>query len=451
MITLGMTAGNDNTLVLVVQIELDSSTLRYATRTLTLDNTWSGGKIALNSLASLAQSVDVTDGGGVMDLNTLNFDTTKHVLHIADVFPSTSQPYLTGRRVSLGVVWTSATADSDITWLFEGYVASYLATASVMRLQIFEYSDIENVNLPYYKLQKTLDNGISYAPNVEESALGVEIPITYGAFTADTLEGYTTVVLAQAVLVDNTLLKYKCASHPVYETYPSGETGIADTIYIYDSGLDNFLETTPNNGDTINAQAGYSKQLFVTGKADGDFADATTVIFFDSPGKASEASAIGNVYDFAAGTYYTLADNKQISVKSNKSIGNNYTFGSDATDVQFNVTWSSVGAASIALSYYNPATDSYSSAYTDTNTGGTTVSTFDAGAGAFTPQDIFNYEWVIKNTTGGATTINILDAQLVVNDIIIYQFPKRKKVVKVVIENQKINYKMNLQIKTGKT
>lgn len=439
-----MTAGNDNALIWVVKIELEATPLRYATRTLNLTNDWLGGKIALNSLTGLSQSADLTEGGTVGSLSMLNMNTTKFSLFIDDIAPTTSMPYLTGKRVSLGFVWDTATTDAEITYIFEGYVFSYSAGTNQMQLGIMEYSDIENGTLPYYKIQNTLDNGISYFTKIEDTALGVEIPIVYGDFSGDSINLYTSSILAPCVLVDNTLLKYKVASHPCFETYSI--IANADFLYLFDSGLDNFIELHPSNGDTINTLAGLERQIFISSKADGDYATGTTYIFFDSPGKSSEYVDINNVYDFTAGTDFTLPDNKQIGLKSNKSLGNNYSLGRQTTSYQLNVGWSCAGSGEIALSYYNPEDDSYSSAYVDTVVGATTSSTFDAGPSVFTPQNIFNYEWVIKNTSGGATTIDIIDAVLQVNDILVYQFPKRKKVVKVVLQKMP-KYNIQTQIK----
>lgn len=451
-LSLNMTVGDDNALIWFVQIELEGSTLRYATRTMTLDNTWSGGKLGFNSLNGLTQSCNFTDGGGVMDLSPLNFETKRlSSLYIDDVFPSTSMPYLTGRRVSLGFAWSTATDDADITWIWEGYVANYSADTSTLFFDVFEFSDIESEYniLPFYKVQKTFNDGISYFTKVDEDVIGVSIPIIYGDFSGNTLSGYYQSYLAPAVMVDNTLLKYKFSSHLVFETVDGGSPAEEDDIFVFDSGIDNYIRFVPDNGSTVNEHGGVIRQFFNSSKAEGESAVGNTVIFFSSPGRSSDVVDIENILDYVSGNEYSLADTKQIGLKPNKSMSNNYVFTNAAADIQFNITAKCASTGQVTLYYYDPNAGNYSTGQAESLSGDvyTGVVKNFGGDPAFTPQGLFNYEWVIKNTSGGGTPIEVNNAILVISNILLFRYPRVTVPITIPMKFPKVDVKINIKTK----
>ena len=117
MLTLNMTAGNDNEVIWVFRVNLDSSIVYLATTPITLDaNDYLGTVIKKNTPQGSTKSVNVLQGGGVSSRESLTiaFDKFSSV-NQENFYPYTSMPYLSSRLVEVGFVWSNATTEAEIT------------------------------------------------------------------------------------------------------------------------------------------------------------------------------------------------------------------------------------------------------------------------------------------------------------------------------------------------
>lgn len=314
MLTLNMTAGNDNALVWVVKIELEATPLRYATRALSLTNSWLAGKIAINTLEEISGTSNIMNGGCANDLSMVNFQTTKFSLWIDDIAPTTSMPVLTGKRISIGFVWDTATTDAEITWLFEGFVNNFTYSKNILELDVMEYSDLEAVILPYYQLQNMFDNGIDYTTKVPEDSLGTAIPIIYGDFTKLNVY-YDDCCLSPAVLFDENILEYKYSSHPCHTVNTgAGGYGSETLLYAFEKGHAILMATAGGNNNNLR---GARISFFTATRAIGDAIAATIVLPFVSVGSQSDIADAKNCFDieYNGKTKITLANGEQVSFR----------------------------------------------------------------------------------------------------------------------------------------
>ena len=194
MLTLNMTPGNDADTIWIIIIEGDSATYRLASDNITLSgNYYDGAVLKVNQrgdeITNVKKENDFSRGGGIGILGSFSFSIARfnNNADFKDFFnswyPATGKPYLTSRRVSLGVVWQGATLESQITWLEKGYINSYQYDARTLYFDCYDQEDIEIKSLPFYKIQKDYNNGISYFPSAPKENYGLPIPIVYGSFT----------------------------------------------------------------------------------------------------------------------------------------------------------------------------------------------------------------------------------------------------------------------------
>lgn len=235
MMTLNMTAGNDNDVIWVFRINLDSSIIHLATTAITLDaNDYLGTVIKKNTPQGSVKSVNILQGGGVSSRESLTiaFDKFSSV-NQENFYPYTSMPYLSSRLVEVGFIWGNATTEAEITWYNTFYVDGYSFAFNQITLELIEFSEIESVILPFYKVQKDYDDGISYTLNSAEDVYGTPIPIVYGAFMTTDFET-STVSLAPTVLMDKNLTQVKVASHKCLATvYGNYTHDVTDRYYLF--------------------------------------------------------------------------------------------------------------------------------------------------------------------------------------------------------------------------
>lgn len=193
-ITLNQTAGNDNAVIWIVKITINPSTIFYfsdADDKITLSGTDFDGKVTFkDSLQYLDQSIDIAYGGTLGSPGNTSIAIARYNAYTGtsdffnDFYPATSQNYITGRQVEIGICWTGATATSEITWLYDFYVDSYSYDWNAITLNLYERAILESVECPYFEVQDQYDNGISYFPDViEKDALGQVLPLVYGDYS----------------------------------------------------------------------------------------------------------------------------------------------------------------------------------------------------------------------------------------------------------------------------
>lgn len=135
--------------------------------------------------------------------------------------PSPFSPDLHGSKVTVGFGWLNGSVlTSSLQIIFKGFVREYETESASISISSFEDSDFELITIPSYKVQKDLDNGISYHPEAPEDMIGSVIPIVYGDFTHNTtgwLAFMYEVIVAPAIPIHKRSTSFLVASHECYE------------------------------------------------------------------------------------------------------------------------------------------------------------------------------------------------------------------------------------------
>lgn len=442
-LTLGMTAGADNDAIWCVRVTLDSSIIYYATRTISLDNTYLGNVLLKNSVAGYEDmNNSALTGGGIGQLGSFEFTITNFSgTFIDDFYPTASKPYFCGRKVELGVVWSTATLDSQITWLFEGYVDGFAYTPAGITVTVYERSELDLIELPPYKTQKDISDVISYCEGLDEEDLGIPIPIVYGKFTALSPE-YKLWSLAPCILRNKTYFTYQWACHKCNAT--TNDSGAAwatggEVMYKYIQSCDTIMALIPDTGLLVNDHRASFVDLLASTRASGEWIYGKLWLHPDMPGSVSEVNDLSAMYDREATitTSTEVADTSQVAVKISKPLTDAETgvtgtgASANADDWQMWVTWQkkTAGTGQIKMRYYDPIGAAYSttnSQPTTTNTGSNwEVDSFDMGGDDFDSADILANEYVIENISGSSAAINIARIWFERNNLVVYRVLKK--------------------------
>ncbi|MBK7380721.1 MAG: hypothetical protein IPJ03_17325 [Ignavibacteriales bacterium] len=243
-------------------------------------------------------------------------------------------PYLSSRLVEVGFVWNTATTEAEITWHNTFYVDGYSYAFNQIILELIEFSEIESVTLPFYKVQKEYDDGISYTLSSSEEVYGSPIPIVYGVFTTTNFET-SDVSLAPTVLMNKNLTTVKIASHKCLGTVYGDYTHDATDRYYLFKGISegNYYVVIYTAGTTgTNNEQGHSITLLgtpvvgyvitgyaripltqISGQSDVDDVtnatdkSATTYTDLDANGGGTNKIALRIAYPISSGDVGTLS------------------------------------------------------------------------------------------------------------------------------------------------
>lgn len=255
MLILNDTALSDNQAIWVIRIDTDTPIcLSTAVDKITLSGIDYDGKVILkDSLSDGGKTIDFSYGGGIGSVGSFEFSIARYNLNsltdgfFNEFYPTIESgpvvmPYLIARAVSVGIVWEGATTEAEITWLFYGYIDDYSYDSDKITLSCLEYAELENVELPYYKVQKDFDNGISYFPEAPEENIGKSIPIVYGDLSqSESLLPYVDKFLPVVRVGEN---KFVISSHKNYNSYVGS---VDDRLFEYISEYDLMLGLTEYN------------------------------------------------------------------------------------------------------------------------------------------------------------------------------------------------------------
>lgn len=453
MITINDTALEDNQLIFILRITLDSSTLRYATTGITLSgNLYSDTqllRVEFSTLQSISKNIDIYNGGGVGSLSAFEFSLSNYSgKYIENFYPSTSQDYLSARKVEVGFLWVGATTEAEITWIGNYYVNGVSNEPNKITCFCIELSDIEIKELPYYEVQKEFNNGVSYFPKAPKESLGLSIPIVYGDFTTGAqVPTYLTTTMDIATLspcipVYNIKNMFVSASHQCHTTASAIIGNITAVLYKYIPGLacymavynktisvDAYTNTIVGHTQTLsNVRGSVSLKGFLRTKlvetADQSDVDESNAIDIDitnyaeidnteqiglrCPGTAS-ISEVGIISDAAAG---------------NITIGYEMTAG-DATQRGYNLKY-----RNIALGTPADGTSSNSTFITSGtayhNFGTSTTAKKDTEA--WTIEELSGLDYILTNTTGTSHIIRVHYAYLQISNITVYSINKARSI-----------------------
>ena len=255
-----MTPGLDNEIVWLIKITDGTNAYRFATENITLSsNDWDGEVMGINqnrySVGEIGKRINIIDGGTTGEISTITFTIARYTSNALtndffnEYYPATSGKILIGSQVDIGIIWNTSNDEADITWLYSYNGDDFNYNGTEISLLCSEFSDFEQFNIPYYKIQNETDNGMSYFPSCPKENMGVSIPIVYGNFSI-----YNRITkdfaVSPSLLIDKSAVKYIIASHPVFATSESLTYANEYVMFLYISEINNYLRLTKSSGST---------------------------------------------------------------------------------------------------------------------------------------------------------------------------------------------------------
>jgi len=264
MIILNQTPQNDNQAILLFRFLLDNGEAYLSTKSITLDTIYFDGEVLLKgSEVAIDEYFDCLDGGGIsshnaMDLYIINKSPNSAFNSFFNEFYPNNMNFLINRRVDIGIVWDNATSLSQITWLTSFVIIDYSYEQQLI-LSLSYTSILDSASIPRYRIQNTINNGISYFPEYESKEfLDTVIPILYGDFPIETyvesdgtscgwLKPSKSWVAAGTVNAGDRYYTNIIASHKVKELYKVPFL----FNFTYSDGREYYPDTTNNNASTL--------------------------------------------------------------------------------------------------------------------------------------------------------------------------------------------------------
>ena len=443
MRSLSMTAGNDNTIVWVFQILLDSTTIYLSTQDISLTNSYDGKVLMFNQYDETVSDGEISYSGGISVLGSMNMiissetDNTNFDSWFNEYYPNNST-YLMNRKVKLGIVWNTATSDSQITWLSELKIIDYKYADRRTELTLDANNEFVNVNIPYYTIQDNYDDGISYIDFASSDEKNTVIPVLYGDFSVTGIGiNYTVSRLAKCVLFNKSLLHYKYAYHPCYSDDANNR------LYKSVNGSKSFMIMEADTSVKTNNQTGSSIQLNPVTRTYGEKILGSLSLSNFVSGSESDIIDFTELNDYDSSNYITVPAGDQVSFKIDGNISTSDTGMLSPLQnsyIQFQI-YAKVASGSGQGDLYYWSERGYSGnnaiAVTTTLTGfsmsiGTSTSVKPNANLPWTLEELCSVEYVLKND--GATDIQIQRALLVINGIVIQQYYSTYKGEKVKIK-----------------
>jgi hypothetical protein len=270
MRTLNQTPGNDNEIVWIYILEMDSGTKKYASEDITLSgNAYDGSVISRNSIKAISKMVNISQGGGLGSIGNSQFsiprDNTDSLTQdfINSFFPSTGEELITSRYFTIGIVWSGATYETEITYLQSFYIENQGSSYYLMDYPLAETAELDTIQLPPYKIQKDDDDGISYFPKATDDVLGQAMYIYYGDYSLYTsyierrtnqMKGY-----AEAVSIDDTNAIFNVCCHECKSIWDN-DTNNNMNMLKYISGIEYYMIISYS--DTSSGATSYTNNFF---------------------------------------------------------------------------------------------------------------------------------------------------------------------------------------------
>jgi hypothetical protein len=269
----------------------------------------------------------MTSGGSLGQVGNFSFAIVRYSSNTLvddffnEFYPKTSGEYLSGRLIEVGIVWNAATTEAEITWLEQHIIYSYVYDPNRIFIDCIEIAEIESLELPYYSIQKDLDNDMSYFPDAPEESFDMPSPIVYGDFSTfiDTHNLFKPITFP-LVCVDKKRLRYICASHEFY-TELFSDSG-SSLMYRYLDGVDTYMSLRCANGSATNVpHIGYITNFDTFNSVD-NIIKGRILIQPNVPGKLNNLDGFNAVCDDSTDTNIEIPEGSIISLRFDGSIGN---------------------------------------------------------------------------------------------------------------------------------
>jgi len=464
--TINMTAENDNNIVWLIRITRGADVWKFATKDITLStNLWDGKALAINdnrfSMNEIGKRINIPSGGTIGEISTITFSFIRYGANtfINDFFnefyPATSGKILVAMDVEVGMLWDSSTSEDDITWLYKYNVNEYSYSDSQIDLVCSEFSDFEFFNLPYYKVQKELDNKVSYFPDAPEESIGVPIPVVYGSFpltfpgdddVMDDPMPYKNISPPPALMTNEATYEYILASHKIkqFNYIPFkiclvtnfGDPGqfvnnnTVPDLFRWVDELNSYVNIYSYDlSDMKNVASNEHSKC--TLRLDTDYTIYGDIGFFlDRSRSGSDYTYIKDILDYDEASYIELAAGEQLLVNTEKADDKIPTFGKLDSNAKIRmyvlVHNDEASACDVRLQHVEGATTHYSDF--SVAAGATRLlahppTGYTASTGSWL--DVNDYNWGILNTDA-SEAIQILTAYIYIHTFRVSGFAQRK-------------------------
>lgn len=355
MITLNQTALNDNQVIWVIKVTLDSSYLYFSDTTdkVTLSGTDFDGKVILkDSLSDITESIDILNGGGIEQVSSFSFGIARYNNYTGasnffnDIYPEV----ISGRTVDFGVCWVGAATLGEITWLKQFYVYRTGYENNVINVDCEEKEELSSINLPYYKIQKDYDNGVSYYWGADKNVYGRIIPLLYGLPCVGGAGSVVDKRLIPAIWIHKQYMKYKIASHPCKAVANDGGAFINK----YVSSVQSYLGFYTTSQAVVNSLSGCEIRVYNT---IATVARINRSISFrhDIIGSIISANVEDpdKVFDDDGSTYCIVPAGSKLALAYNDKISLEMIAGTfTSCQAKYVITWSSNSASLRTLEVY---------------------------------------------------------------------------------------------------
>jgi hypothetical protein len=210
------------------------------------------------------------------------------------------------------------------------------------------------MNLPYYQVQKEVDNGVSYYTSAPKESYGLSIPLLYGDFLSNSSARYNDWMLANTICTDNRYLQFAIASHKC------NALGGSSQLLKYMDGANTYMILIPDDGEDQNNDAGCFTRLYNNIRTADTRIYGELLLQMNIVGGKSEVNDIENVINTDQTDYMTLSNAlasnyAAFKLDINLSDSDVGILDTDAADVTFQVDWACDAAANrdIVVSYYH--------------------------------------------------------------------------------------------------
>lgn len=460
MITLNQTPNADNKVIWFFKCTFNDGTnllLTDNTNGITLTKFYDGNSLVQESNI-VDGNYDIINGGTIGSIGSIRISITRNappdvLKNFFNSFYPNNNKYMINVQWDVGIGWDGITNDNQITWLYEFYVAEIDYDYNSMSLTLYT-KDFYNIELPRYEVQNKNDKLNYYFEDVEDSVIGLPLPLLYGDFTITSFE-YKKVRLAYTICTNRTLGTYLYATHKcqktIYNNYANNLTNYTNlagsltkyALFKYISSAQTYLEIFLNynsddySGNIINntnALSCFNLLYYIKDhKIFGNIALSDFITY------AKSDIQIPNKFNKLNGNIATIERYKTLAVKLNVELGDSDTglLSIEPSNLKLTVDYQSYNGneVKLRLQYYNENRNLFSnySEYVTTATGnvfstvsfdfGDNITAKDNGNLPYKLDEVIGYDYILYNNSVTDTKINIRRVNIYILNIIIAKLP----------------------------
>ncbi len=416
-------------------------TTYLATQDLTLDNTYDGQVLEFNNrLSDIDEFMDVKSSGSIGGVSSYIFTVARHSSNtkfdgfFEEFYPTFNGGILSSRDCEVGIVWNTASTDTEITWLMRGRIVDYKYKPRKMVITILQSTEIDTRPLPFYSVQKDFDNEISFFTNAPDDSYGIILPLVYGDFTIalDSLQTVPPGDLRQLtfplVLVDKYKLQYIAATHK-FNTEVLSLAG-RSVNYKYLAGINYYSKLGCDNGSSTNNDIRLIMAHFDTLNNSDNVVTATLLIVPTLPGSNNDISDYDNLVNLIGNDELTITSTNEVAltIDGNEAGIGQISRQSGSVQIHVNQTSSVTADATddTVITYFNSEFNSGVGGYGDET--GTAQFGWNTGDGvkehtqdmsidfvgrdvsdvAWTWDEIFNLQFIVRSITSYTNKYNAI-------------------------------------------